>query len=516
MPRRAEQEPLPADRASGAEVIDFIESYCFVPEGKHVGKKFKLYPWQEDEICRIYDNPMGTRRAILSFGRKNGKTSLAACLLLAHLCGPPARNHPNSQLFSAAQSRDQASILFALAAKMVRLSPTLSDIVNIRETAKELYCAELGTKYRALSAEATTAYGLSPAFLVHDELGQVRGPRSQLYEALETACSAHDDPLSIIISTQAPTDNDLLSILIDDALAANDPHTLVRLYTAAPELDAFTEDTIRKANPAFGSFLSSKEVLAMAKDAQRMPAREAEYRNLILNQRIEVSSPFIAPQIWRDCSGVAGPIDNTKVYGGLDLSETSDLTALVLMGRVDDIWHVHPTFWIPDEGLAERSISTRVPFDLWRDQGHLLTTPGRSVSYEYVAEFLKRTFDRYKIDKLAFDRWNFKHLKPWLIKAGFGENFVTKHFVEFGQGFASISPAMRDLEQLMLDRKIAHSNHPVLAYCMNNAVVVKDDAGNRKLSKKKSVGRIDGAVALVMAVGVAPMAKAIDLECLIA
>src|SRR5262249_54897602 len=161
-----------------------------------------------------------TRRAILSFGRKNGKTSLAACLLLCHLVGP--EHVLNSQLYSAAQSREQAAIIYALAAKIVRMSPALVDVVTIRDTAKELLCEEFGTKYRALSAEASTAYGLSPVFIVHDELGRVQGPQSELYEALETATAAHDAPLSIIISTQAPNDSDLLSILIDDAIAGGD------------------------------------------------------------------------------------------------------------------------------------------------------------------------------------------------------------------------------------------------------------------------------------------------------
>src|SRR5690606_23770718 len=141
-------------------------------------------------------------------------------LLLLHLCGPEAR--ANSQLFSAAQSRDQASILFALAAKTVRMSPELNSVVTVRDTAKQLFCEELGTLYRALSAEASTAYGLSPVFIVHDELGQVRGPRSELYEALETATGAQDSPLSIVISTQAPNPTDLLSVLIDDAKTGAD------------------------------------------------------------------------------------------------------------------------------------------------------------------------------------------------------------------------------------------------------------------------------------------------------
>src|SRR5690606_23655217 len=171
---------------------------------------------------------------------------------------------------SAAQSRDQAAILFSLAAKTVRLSPDLSAVLTIRDTAKQLYCAELGTLYRALSAEASTAYGLSPVFIVHDELGQVRGPRSELYEALETATGAQDNPLSIIISTQAPNPDDLVSVLIDDAQTGADPRVVLSLYTAADDLDPFGEEAIRAANPAFGDFQNADEILAMAEDARRM------------------------------------------------------------------------------------------------------------------------------------------------------------------------------------------------------------------------------------------------------
>ena len=504
------------DKVTGADIIAFIEQVCFVPEGRFVGKKLELFEWQKAEICRIYDNPHGTRRAILSMGRKNAKTTLAACLLLAHLCGPPARNKPNSQLYSAAQSRDQAAIIFSLAAKMVRMNPELLQAVTIQETAKSLICPELGTRYRALSADATTAYGLSPALVIHDELGQVRGPRSPLYEALETATGAQESPLSIIISTQAPSDVDLLSVLIDDAQAGHDPHTLVKLYTAPTDLDPFDEETIRLANPAFGTFLSAKEVLAMARNAQRMPAREAEYRNLILNQRVEVSNPFIAPTVWKACGGPVGPLEAIPLYGGLDLSEAADLTALVLIGKRDGKWRVQPTFWLPSEGLSEKSVADRVPYDMWARQGYLQTTPGRSISYEFVASYLRDVFRRYDVRKLAFDRWNFKHLLPWLLKAGMSEQFVKDHFVEFGQGVQSMSPALRDLEQVLLEGELAHGNHPVLTMCVTNTVIAVDDAGNRKPSKRKSTGRIDGMIALAMAVGVAPLpTKQIDISTLI-
>ena len=281
------------------KVIDFIEECCRIPEGRDVGQRVKLREWQKAEIRKIYDNPAGTRRAIVSWGRKNAKTTLAAFLLLVHLCGPEAL--ANSQLFSAAQSRDQAGLIFSLAAKIVRMSPDLNSVVIIRHTAKQLFCSEIGTLYRALSAEASTAYGLSPAFIVHDELGQVKGPRSELYEALETATGAQEAPLSVIISTQAPTDSDLLSLLIDDAQAGHDPRVTVSLYTAPETADPFTAETIKLANPAFGDFLNADEVLAMAEDARRMPSREPEYRNLVLNQRVETSAPFVSKSLWQSC-----------------------------------------------------------------------------------------------------------------------------------------------------------------------------------------------------------------------
>lgn len=483
--------------------IRWIESYCRIPEGKDVGKPVKLREWQKREIRKVYDNPKGTRRAIISFGRKNAKTTLAAFLLLLHTCGPEAR--PNSQLNSAAQSKDQAAILFKLAAKIVRMSPELNSVVVIRDTIKELFCPELGTLYKALSADASTAYGLSPVFIVHDELGQVKGPRSELYDALETAVGAHDAPLSVVISTQAPTDGDLLSILIDDALAGNDPRVVLSLYTADPEADPFAAETIKQANPAFGDFLNATEVLAMAEDARRMPSRESEYRNLVLNQRVDRNSPFISRTIWQaNGRNVSDNWGRAEIYAGLDLSAVHDLTAFVPIAWIDDGWEVKPTFWLPKEGLAEKSRTDRVPYDLWAEQGHLQTTPGKAIQYEYVAEWLYGFYLVHPNLKIAFDRWGMKHLRPWLVKAGFSETQIDEIFVEFGQGFQSMSPAMRDLESALLEEKVRHGNHPVLTMCAANAVVTTDPAGNRKLNKAKASGRIDGAVALTMAFGVAP------------
>ena len=495
-------------------VISWIERNCYVPEGRDVGKPLKLRDFQKAEIRKIYDNPNGpTRRAIISWARKNAKTTFAAVLLLVHMASKRFARM-NSQLFSAAQSRDQAGVLFALAAKIVRISPILRNMIQISDAAKKLTCPKYGTVYRALSAEVSTAFGLSPVFIVHDELGQVKGPRSSLYEALETATGAQENPLSLVISTQAATDADLLSILIDDALAGHDPHVVCSVHTAPKDDDPFAEETIRKANPAFGDFLNSREVMAMAEDARRMPAREAEYRNLVLNQRVEASSPFITISVWKSCGLDPLPIDQVPVYAGLDLSAVHDLTAYVAIGRVKNIWQVHPTFWLPLEGLAQKGKQDRVPYNLWYEQGYLKAAPGASVDYEYVAGFLWEQFQRLNIRKVGFDRWAFVHLKPWLIKAGFSEQLLTERFVEFGQGTKSMTPALKVLEGEIRNKRIAHGNHPVLSMCAGNAVVVgQDDA--RKLDKKKSHGRIDGMIALAEAIGVAPLDKVVDVRSMI-
>lgn len=477
--------------------IWWIEEHCIVPDGKLFGEHIKLREFQKTKLRRTYDKPC--RRIIISYGRKNAKTAIAAIIILLHLCGPEARR--NSGLYSSALSRDQAAILYHLAAKMVRLNPKLLDVVSPRDTVKQLYCEKLGTLYAALSSDASTNLGLSPVMIIHDELGQVKGPRHPLYEALETATAAQENPLSVIISTQAPTDSDLLSVLIDDALDGEDPRTAVFLYTADVDDDPFDVETIRQANPAFDEFMNTEEVLAMAEDARRMPSREAEYRNLILNQRVEASSPFVTRTVWNENAGAE---EGWGIcYGGLDLSETNDLTALILVSQVEGITNIRPTFWLPEEGLKERSRQDRVTYDLWHEQGVLKATPGRSVEYRYVAEYLVRLFETEDIRRLAFDRWNMRHLKPWLIESGLSEAFIEDRFVDFGQGYVSMSPALRTLESILLNANARHGGHPVLTMCAANAVVKMDEAGNRKLDKKKSRGRIDGMVALAMACAVA-------------
>lgn len=460
--------------------------------------------WQREIIRGIYDTP--TRTAIVSFGRKNAKTTLAAFLLLLHLCGREAKM--NSQLFSAAQSREQAAVLFALAAKVVRMSVDLASVVIVRDHAKQLFCEELGTLYRALSADASTAYGLSPAFTVHDEIGQVRGPRSELYEALETASGAQEEPLSIVISTQAPTSGDLLSLLIDDAATQADPKVKLFMYSAPESFDPFSEEAILAANPAFGDFLNAVEVRAQAEAARRMPSLEAGYRNLILNQRVNQESPLIARRVWDACGESPVPEIFTRrpVYVGLDLSARNDMTALAMVAKDDDgSWHVQMWYFAPLQGLVDRSRRDHAPYDLWASQGLLIATPGGSVDYAFVADLLSQLQKDHDIAALAYDRWRIDVLKAELARIG-----LELPLKEFGQGFRDMSPAIDSLEAALMNRRLRHGGHPILTWNAANAIAVKDPAGNRKMDKSKATGRIDGLVALTMAIGAAESDEVAD------
>jgi phage terminase large subunit-like protein len=504
-------------RPTGREVIRFIEKFLRIPDGPYAGQPLILAPWQKRELHAIYDNPDGCRRHIVSTARKNSKTTLCGALLLNHLCGPGARNRRNSRLFSSAQNRDQAALVFDAARKMVLWNPDLRQIISIKEASKVLRYDELGIEYKALSSEAHTAQGLNPVLHICDELGQVVGPHSDLYEALELATGAQRDPLTVIISTQSASDADLLSSLIDDGLAGHDPHTTVSLYAAPKDCALDDESAISAANPSYHLFMNREEILAAAKAALRMPAREAAFRRYTLNQRIEEANPFVSPSVWDACHGPVAPLNELPVlFGGIDLSSVNDLSAFCLVGKKGDRWHTHCRFWLPQDGLVEKAAADHAPYDVWYRQGHLQLTPGRTIDYDYVAHALRDLFRQHNIQKVAYDPWNWDFFRPSLLRAGFTESMIAERFQEFAQTTKMMSPALANLERLLLDGRLVHDN-PVLSMCVAHTTIRTDAAGNRAPDKRKATHRIDGTVALVMGLAMAPTAqtRVIDIEALI-
>lgn len=476
--------------------IKFIHTFCRVPDGMHVGQPIVLEDFQRELFEALFGNRK-IRRAIWSMARKNAKTVTIALLVLIFLVGPEARQ--NSQIVSGAMSRDQASLVFDACCKIIRMSPDLSKIIRIVPSKKQLVGLPMNVTYTALAADGKTAHGLSPLILIVDELGQVRGPRSDFFDALITSQGAHADPLMIVISTQAASDSDLLSIMIDDALSSDDPHTYCKLYAAPADCDLMDEEAWKAANPALGKFRSVDDVREQAQQAKRMPSAEASFRNLILNQRISTNSPFISPAAWKACGGPVVPISQcTEIYAGLDLSGKTDLTACVFYGLFEGFWYAYPHFWTPEKGLHERAHRDRAPYDVWVEQGFIKTTPGATVDYEFVARQLADLMVDINVTAIAYDRWRIELLKKELERID-----IELPLMDWGQGFKDMAPSLDALEGKILNAQLRHGAHPVLTMCASNALVIRNPAGDRKLEKMKTSGRIDGLVALAMAAGIA-------------
>ena len=480
----------------GELVCGFVEGFCLVPEGDHVGKPVVLAEFQRQFILEVYDNPHVTDTAILSIARKNAKTGTIAFILLAHIVGPEAKQ--NSRIVSGAMSREQAAEVYNLASKCVLISPKLRDKIRIVPSSKKLIGLLMGVEYQAISAEGKTAHGKSPILAILDEVGQVRGPQSDFIDAITTAQGAYEQPLLIYISTQAATDGDLFSILIDDAVRNKPKKTVCHVYAADKDGVLLDKEQWYKANPALGLFRSMSDMEKQADKANRMPSFENTFRNLNLNQRVSTMSPFVSKSVWELNGRVIVAENDVEWFGGLDLSARTDLTAFVLIGKNQDgTVIVDPYFWTPEIGLLDRAKTDRQPYDVWVREGFLRTTPGATVDYGYIAKEIAEITEGRNLVSLGFDRWRIDVFKKDCEREG-----VELPLIEFGQGFKDMSPAIDALEAELLNSKLAHGMQPVLTMCAANAVITKDPAGNRKLDKHKAVGRIDGMAALTMAFGV--------------
>lgn len=424
-------------------------------------------------------------------------TGLIAFLLLAHVVGPEAVQ--NSRIVSGATSREQAAEVYNLASKCVMLSPKLLEIIKIIPSSKKLIGLPMNVEYQAISAEGKTAHGKSPIVAILDEVGQIRGPRSDFVDAITTAQGAYQNPLLIYISTQAPNDADLFSMLIDDALQNKHPKTVCHVYAADEDAELMDREQWIKANPAMGLFRSESDMLKQAEKASRMPSFENTFRNLNLNQRVSAVSPFVSRGVWEMCGEEPGSMAGRTVFVGLDLSGKTDLTSAVLMSVDDDGYvDVWPYFWTPAQGLDERSKADRQPYDLWVKQGLIRTTPGASIGYDYIVKDLSVIMYECEVGLIGFDRWRIDLFKREMEREG-----VSFPMEPFGQGYKDMGPAVDQLEEALLNGKLRHGMNPVLTMCAANVQVVKDPSGSRKFDKSKATGRIDGMVALAMAIGIA-------------
>jgi phage terminase large subunit-like protein len=491
---------LVAEMTRGERVCAFIESYCIVPEGDLVGELMHLEDFQRQWVLAVYDNPHGTRLAILSIAKKNGKTPLIAALVLAHLAGPEART--NSQIVSGAMSQTQASTVFKYAWKMIQANPKLQALVRVQPSLKTLQGLAANVEYRAISRQKKTAHGIAPVLAILDELGQIRGAQDDFVEAIETALGAYDDSMLVVISTQAASDADLLSTWIDDQVRNPSPTTVCHVHMAQQaDCDVLDEAAWREANPALGVFRSVKDMRALAEKASRMPSFEGAFRNLNLNQRVAQEKLAFAPSVWRLGAGAVDPKifrDGRPVHLGIDLSQRTDLSAVVA-STTDDAGNVQllPFCYAPMTGLEDRVRRDKAPYDVWVREGQMRAVPGASIDYDWLCDDLVIELEGMNIASVQFDRWRIDVLKAAARRTGFAANVAL--WVDVGQGYRDFSPRFEAFESALMHGHIRHGNHPLLLMGAANAKATADPSGARKLDKLLSTQRIDPLVAAVMA-----------------
>jgi len=501
------------------KVIAFLE-FLPITKGKLTGKKLKLLPNQRQFIEAVYGAKKRVRLGVFSAPRGNGKTGLTAGLTLCHLLGPEAEFR--GECYSAAIDRQQAALIADEMEAIILQVPEFADAVNMRKWPHrmiEVTKADnpgIGSKYRALSADAGRAHGLAPSFWVYDEMAQAKN--RELFDALQTAMGKRKAALGVIISTQAASDEHPFSEIIDLGLREVDPAIVVHLLAAPADADPYDHAVIAAVNPAFGKFLDADDVYAEAARAREMPSFESAFRNLRLNQRIAVDGveTFIPPEVWARSEG---PLDRElftsgrPVYGGLDLSGRVDLTAMVLACN-DDAGNTHlwPFAWTPGDTVAERTLRDGAHYDVWVRQGFMQTTPGPAIDLDWVAAEIARIVVGMNLVTISYDDWHMDHLKQAFNRIGFMpplDNFV--------QGFRSFGEVVTAFEVAAAEGRFRHGGHPVLRWCIANTTLLKDPAGNRKPDKRRKHGRIDLAVAALMAMrGVMNQAETVDINALIA
>ena len=488
--------------ARAQRVIDFCQMLP-APAGMKAGQPIKLLPWQKKFLRDVYgpahkDGRRKVRRAILSVGRRQGKTLVCGLLVLVHLIGPERR--PDGMIYLAANDGEQARTAYRMAVTIIRKTPKLAKRLRIIESVNEIKYDRENITVKAITAAPNTKLGQGPDLIIYDEAGNAK--TRELYDVLQTSLSSQAEPLMVMPSTQAATDDHWFSELVDYGIQINsgnvdDESFLLHLYSADPDIDPFTEEAWRQAQPSLGYNVDLQEVAGQAMRAKALPSGEPRFRNLMLNQRVQTEAPLLSPSVWK--AGAAA-VDNEvfrrgPVYGGLDLSARQDLTALVLAAEDDDgRVHVRCWAWTPEATLLQREHTDRAPYTAWTQQGHLTAVPGATIGYDFVAHDLAELAAAFPIAEIRFDRWRITELQAELDRIG-----ADVPLVEHGQGYKDMSPAIEALEHVALAGALVHGGNPVLTRCVSNCVADTDPAGNRKPAKNKSYGRIDAAVAMMMA-----------------
>ena len=490
------------DKKAADFAVMFIEQLCHT-KGTWAGKPFVLLPWQEKIVRDLFGvkKANGYRQfntAYIEIPKKNGKSELAAAVALLLTC---ADGEQRAEVYGCAADRQQASIVFEVAADMVRMCPALSKRVKILASQKRIVYLPTNSFYQVLSAEAYSKHGFNIHGVVFDELHTQ--PDRKLFDVMTKGSGdARIQPLYFLITT-AGTDTHSICYethqKAEDILAGrkHDSTFYPVIYGAGDDEDWTDPEVWAKANPSLGETIGLDKVAAACESARQNPAEENAFRQLRLNQWVKQSVRWMPMEKWDACAFHVDEeeLEGRVCYGGLDLSSTTDVTAFVLVfppRDEDDRYVLLPYFWVPEDTLDLRVRRDHVPYDLWERQGTLMTTEGNVIHYGFIEKFIEELGERYNIREIAFDRWGAVQMVQNLEGAGFT-------VVPFGQGFKDMSPPTKELMKLVLERRIVHGGHPVLRWMMDNIFIRTDPAGNIKADKEKSTEKIDGVIATVMA-----------------
>ena len=492
------------DERKAQRVVRFIEALRHT-KGEFHGQPFHLLPWQEKIIRDVFgtvrdDDPTMRQytTAYIEIPKKNGKSELGAAIALNMLIND---DEWKAEVYSCASDRQQAAIVFDVAVDMVRQSPALMKRVKIIPSTRRMIYQPTGSIYQVLSSEVATKHGLNVSACIFDELHTQ--PTRALYDVMtQGSGDARRQPLWFFLTTAGTDRNSICWEVHQKALdiiegRKIDPRFYPVIFGLPVDADWTSEENWHRANPSLGHTITIDKVRDAFRKAQETPADENQFRQLRLNQWVKQSIRWMPMDKWDECGGVVDPyaLEGRACYAGLDLSSTSDLTALVLVfppASEDEPYMALPFFWLPEETLVLRVRRDHVPYDQWAKRGFIQTTEGNVVHYGFIERFICELGERYNIREIAHDRWNATMMVQTLEDDGFT-------MVPFGQGFRDMSPPTKELMRLVLEHRLCHGGHPVLRWNMDNAFVRTDPAGNLKLDKEKSTEKVDGAVALVMA-----------------
>jgi phage terminase large subunit-like protein len=488
---------------AGARAVGFIERHLVHTKGKWAGVRFALEDWQRDGIVRplfgaVRDDGLRQyRTAYVELPRKNGKSELAAAVALYLLL---ADGEQGAEIYGAAADKEQAAIVFEVAKRMVELNPVLARRVTAYRN-RSLVVHKTASVYRVLSADAFTKHGLNAHGVVMDELHAQ--PNRELWDVLTTSTGTRTQPLVFAITTAGYDRNSICWELHDYAAkvangVVEDPSFFGYVRGAPADADWRDERVWRAANPAIASgFRNVEEMRDLARRAESAPALQNTFRRLYLNQWTRQETRWLDIRAW---DATAGLINESELlgrpcYAGLDLASTTDIAALVLAFPLEDgTVAVLPHFWVPRDTARERGLRDRVPYEAWAEQGLVHLTDGNVIDYGAIRATLADLGARFDIREVAYDRWGATQLAQQLQD----DDGLT--MVPIGQGFASLAGPTKELLTLVLSKRLRHGGHPVLRWMADNLVVRQDPAGNVKPDKGKSTERVDGIVALVMAI----------------